>query len=163
MSALGSVDQASMMACMRGQSERDTIAPMPDSRDKTSRWINVALVVAILLAPVAWYGAAVNGPPKAPPELRFSGSLESGSITVVVPATWPWQRPIRRVVTVMAGIIILTGPSPSAREKSAILDQTDRILPHMPPSTPPDPEDLQATFDFIQLLKKSPPAVTGSK
>ncbi|MCH7725625.1 MAG: hypothetical protein IH991_03965, partial [Planctomycetes bacterium] len=36
---------------------------MPDSRDKASRWINVALVVAFLLAPVAWYVAAIHGPP----------------------------------------------------------------------------------------------------
>ena len=38
---------------------------MPDSRDKPSRWINVALVnvaivVAAMLAPVAWYVAAVS-------------------------------------------------------------------------------------------------------
>ncbi len=33
---------------------------MPESRDKASKWINVALVVALLLAPVAWYVAAVN-------------------------------------------------------------------------------------------------------
>ena len=33
---------------------------MPDSRDKASRWINVALVVAFMLAPVAWYVTVVN-------------------------------------------------------------------------------------------------------
>ncbi|MCH7725468.1 MAG: hypothetical protein IH991_03140 [Planctomycetes bacterium] len=36
---------------------------MPDSRDKANKWINLALVVAFLLAPVAWYVAAINGPP----------------------------------------------------------------------------------------------------
>ena len=30
-------------------------SPMPDSRAKPSRWINVALVVAFLLAPVVWH------------------------------------------------------------------------------------------------------------
>ncbi|MCH7729789.1 MAG: hypothetical protein IH991_25465 [Planctomycetes bacterium] len=39
---------------------------MVTSRDKASRWINVALVVALLLAPVAWYVAVINGPPTSP-------------------------------------------------------------------------------------------------
>ncbi|MCH7726373.1 MAG: hypothetical protein IH991_07845 [Planctomycetes bacterium] len=29
----------------------------------TSRWINLAIVVALLICPLAWYVAAVNGPP----------------------------------------------------------------------------------------------------
>ena len=60
-------------------------SPMPDSRDKASIWINVALVVALLLAPVAWYAAAVNGPelhgppaiPDDPPITFYSGPSEA--------------------------------------------------------------------------------------
>ncbi|MCH7728476.1 MAG: hypothetical protein IH991_18650 [Planctomycetes bacterium] len=33
---------------------------MPDSQDKLSIWINVALGVTFILAPVAWYAAAVS-------------------------------------------------------------------------------------------------------
>ena len=38
-------------------------SPMPDSRDKANRWINLALALAFMLAPAAWYVAVINGKP----------------------------------------------------------------------------------------------------